>query len=104
MTRSSYGWPLQNAGVFVPFSFDRGAQNAATFETGEGALFVEDLTGHEWHAEQLAVRMAQRRAGLAALVHDGLGVANMLALGVRCHLRTKRVHHESRVVVCQATP
>ena len=43
----------------------------------ERPLLVEDLAGHERHAEKLAVGVGQRGAGLTAVVHDGLRVAHV---------------------------
>ena len=83
MSSSSYGAPLQNGathddvvvGEHDPLAggelgLDRGAEHAAAGEAGERPLLVEDLAGHERQAEDLAVRVGERRAGLAAVVDD----------------------------------
>ena len=64
------------------FGLDRGAQDAPAVEAAEGALLVEDLAGHERQPEQLAVGVLDRRAGLAAVVDDRLGVADVAGGGV----------------------
>ena len=68
------------------FGLDGGAQQTAAGEAGEGALLVEDLAGDERQAEDLAVRMGDRGAGLPPVVDDRLGVAD---------LRRRRVLGES---------
>ena len=90
MISNSYGEPLQYGAdaddvvvgeqhplAVAELGLDRGAQDAAAFEAAEGALLFEHLAGHERQAEQLAVRVGDRRAGLAAVVDDRLRVANV---------------------------
>ena len=62
--------------------FDRRADHTATGEAGERPLLVEDLAGHERQAEHLGVRVRDERAGLATVVDDDLGVANLRRRGV----------------------
>ena len=61
---------------------DRRADHTATGEAGERPLLVEDLAGHERQAEHLGVRVGDRRAGLATVVDDDLGVAHLWGGGV----------------------
>ena len=76
MSSSSNGAPLQNGhthddvvvGEHDPLAvgqlgLDRGAEDAAAVEAGEGPLLVEDLARHERQPEDLAVgvRRARRR-------------------------------------------
>ena len=56
---------------------DRGADDAAAGEAGEGPLLVEDLARHERQPEDLGVRVGERRAGLATVVDDHLRVADL---------------------------
>ena len=43
---------------------DRGTDHAAAGEAGERPLLVEDLTGNERQAEDLGVRMGERRPAI----------------------------------------
>ena len=78
---------------------DCGAQNAATFETGEGTLLFENLAGYEGQAQQLTVRVGERCASFATVVDDGLRVANMLGGGVLLQAPLQHPHHVGGVFV-----
>ena len=80
---------------------DRGADDAAAGEAGEGALLVEDLAGHERQPEDLGVRVGERGAGLAAVVDDDLGVADLGGRGVGGEAALQDVHDLGRVHVGQ---
>ncbi len=83
------------------FGFDRGAEQATAGEAGEGPFLVEDLAGNERQPEDLAVRMSERCAGLPAVVHDRLGVANLRRRGVSGEPITQHPHQLGRVVVVE---
>ena len=104
MISSSYGVPLQNGQTHTTSSLanthplalaelglERGAQDAAAFEAAEGALLFEHLARHERQAEQLAVRVGDRCAGLAAVVDDRLRVADV---GCRRVLEEAALQHQ----------
>ena len=92
------------AGAVGQLGLGGGAQDAAALEAGERLLLLDDLAGHERHAEQLAVRMGERRPGLAATVHDGLRVAHVRGAGVLLHAVAQRRHHETGGPVVEVGP
>ena len=79
--------------------FDGGAQDARTLEAGKGALFFQNFARHERQAEQLTVRVGQRGTGLATVVDDGLGVADVRRLGVVDETTLQRLHRLRRLVI-----
>jgi hypothetical protein len=80
---------------------DRGAEHASAGEACERPLLVEDLAGHERETEQLAVRVLERCAGLAAVVDDGLGVADVGGAGVVDEAPAEHLHELDGVVVVE---
>jgi hypothetical protein len=88
----------------VLLRLDGGAQEARPDEAGEARLLLGQLTRDERHAEQLAVRVLQGRAGLASRVHDGLGVAEVGSLGVLLEAIAQRRHHQARLLLAQHPP
>ena len=81
-----------------------GAEQAAAGEASEAALLVDELTGDEGDAEQLAVRVLDRRARLAARVHDDLAVAQPGGALVLLDPVADRRHHEVALVVVERAP
>ena len=81
-----------------------GAEQARLAEAAEPALLLGDLAGHERDAEELAVRVLERGAGLAAGVDDGLRVADRGPPGVVLHAVADRGHGQPGVLVVEVGP
>ena len=85
----------------VLLGLDGGAQEARAHEAGEAGLLLGELPGDEGHAEQLAVGVFERGAGLASRVHDGLGVAQVRLRGVLLEPVTQSGHHELDLLLAE---
>ena len=73
-------------------------------EAAEPGLLLGDLAGHERDAEELAVRVLERGAGLPAGVDDRLRVAHRRAPGVVLHAVADRRHGQAGVLVVEVGP
>jgi hypothetical protein len=85
----------------VLLRLDRGAQEARPDEACEAGLLLGELAGDERHAEQLAVRVLQGGSGLAARVHDGLGVAEVGLRRVLLQAVPQRRHDELDLLLAE---
>jgi hypothetical protein len=83
-----------DAGVVSELGLGCRAQQAVALESPEAGFLFEDRSGDERHAEQLRVRMGERGAGLAPVVHDRLRVPDDWMRRVLLHAVTDRAHHE----------
>ena len=90
-----------HAGPVDEFGLDGGAQDAAAGESGERPFLVEDLARDEGHAEQLGVRVGERRTGFPTVVHDGLGVPDVGLGRVLHEPLAQQVHHGGDLVVVE---
>ena len=91
----------QHSLALAELGFERGAQDATAFETAERALFFEQLARHEGQPEELTVGVGDGCAGLAAVVDDGLCVANVGGGGVFDEAALEHHHHLGRVGVAE---
>ena len=87
------------AGVLL--RLDGGAQEARPDETGEASLLLGELPRDEGHAEQLAVGVLERGAGLTSRVDDGLGVAEVGLRGVLLEAVPQGRHHELDLLLAE---
>jgi hypothetical protein len=70
----------------------------------EAVLLVGQLLGHEGDAEQLPVRVQDRRPRLAPVVDDGLRVADAGGLGVVLEPVPQRRHDQAGLLVVEVGP
>ncbi len=83
---------------------DDRAQQARSLEPHEPRPLLGDVGGHERHADELAVRMRQRRAGLTAVVDDAERGPHVGVAGVLLQAVAQRGHHEAGVALVEVRP